>query len=311
MATPPATPRSSGAGTKSLTHRILHPGFRHSSQDAVPAGDSSGDNIHPQPPAAPSGQPGLGGRMLSWTHFPDAVIKLALSSPAAARPRQEAHTEAPEQASALEHAPDQVPGNTPGLAEDHALEEDPPPAAPTAARTPAGPLSAAKAPPQPERSPAAPAAVPPAPRISGRRTRRRAPFAVNGAALLILAGGTLALVTGLRAAMDPLRPVPLAALQLQDLGVPVESVLTLARIGDAAVTAVAFGLYLLLATLVRDGRNWARSGVCVLVAVALFFGFRDGSFALVATALLAGMGAGLLFLPPSARYFATRGGRTA
>jgi len=133
---------------------------------------------------------------------------------------------------------------------------------------------------------------------------------VNAAFLLITAGGVLGLVAGLRAAVDPQRPVPQAAAQLAELRVPVEAVVSLARAADVAVAAVAFGMFLLLASLIRDGRSWARAGVCVLVAAALFFGVRDGSFTHVASALLAGLGAGLLFLPPSGRYFATRGGRT-
>jgi len=134
---------------------------------------------------------------------------------------------------------------------------------------------------------------------------------VNTAALLILAAGVLALVTSLRAAMDPLRPAPPAASQLQELGVPVDTILSLARVADVAVAAVAFGIYLLLVSLIRDGRTWARAGVCVLVAAGLFFGFRDGSFPHVVAALGTALGTWLLFMPSSARYFATHGGRTA
>lgn len=217
------------------------------------------------------------------------------AAPAAAEPQRRARVQSPAAPYRPGEAePDRVPAGS---------------AAP--ASPPAQPRPAAKTPPRPDRSPAPPAAVPQPPRISGRRTRRRAPLAVNTAALLILAAGVLALVASLRAAMDPLRPAPPAAIQLQELGVPVDTILSLARVADVAVAAVAFGIYLLLVSLIRDGRNWARAGVCVLVAAGLFFGFRDGSFPHVAAALGTALGTWLLFMPSSARYFATHGGRTA
>ncbi|MEB7505826.1 hypothetical protein [Arthrobacter koreensis] len=299
MTTPPATPRSSGAGLNSLTSRIMRPGPRRPAQDGQSAGDLSSrstDSARAHPPEAASGQPRPSGRLLGWTRFPDAVIQLALSSPATRRPGQDA-------AATLPAVPDAQPGNS-GPA--------PAPAAdPRPARPAAQPRPAAKTPPRPGHPPT-PAETPHRPpRITDRRTRRPAPLAINAAALLITAGGVVGLIAGLRAAMDPERPAPQAAAQLAELRVPVETILSLARIADVAVAAVAFGLFLLMASLVRDGRSWSRPGTCVLVAAALFFGFRDDSFAHVAAALLAGIGAGMLFLPPSGRYFATRGGRTS
>lgn len=302
MTTPGATPRSSGAGINSLANRLLHHGFRRAPQEDTPSADRSpaaaARETASHPAAAPSGLARIGGRLLSWPRFPDAVIQLALSAPAAAAPQRKAPLEAPTAPSGPGEAkPDSVPGGSgAGSA--------------AAAKPPVQPRPAATTPPRPDRSPS-PAAVRQPPRISDRRPRRRAPVAVNAAALIILAAGVLHLVASLRAAFDPLRPAPLAAVQLQELGVPADMILSLARIADVAVAAVAFGIYLLLASLIRDGRNWARAGVCVLVAAGLFFGFRDGSFPHVAAALITALGTGLLFLPSSARYLATRGGRTA
>ncbi len=280
----------------SLAGRLLHRGFRRTPQDnasprGVPPGPAAGKTASRQPETS-SSLARTGGRLLSWPRFPDAVIKLALAVPAAVEPQRKAVTEAP--AGPTGAGPEQVPA-----------------VSPAPAKPPAQPRPAAKTPPRPDRSPSPPAAVQPPPRISDRRTRRRAPFAVNASALLILAAGVLHLTASLQAALDPLRPVPQAAGQLQELGVPVDMVLSVARAADVAVAVVAFGIYLLLASLIRDGRNWARAGVCVLVAAGLFFGFRDSTFPHVAAALITALGAGLLFTPSGTRYLATHGGRTA
>ncbi|MBD7995656.1 hypothetical protein H9639_10140 [Arthrobacter sp. Sa2CUA1] len=87
---------------------------------------------------------------------------------------------------------------------------------------------------------------------------------------------------------------------------PPESVLAVARVADAALAVVTFGLYLFLATLVREGRNWARVCCCLLITASLFLGIRDNLAQHVGAALLAGAGVGLLFLPRAARYFARR-----
>ena len=176
-------------------------------------------------------------------------------------------------------------------------------------KLPAAPRPAAKTPPRPGRQPSLPAETASRPRITGLRTRRRAPLAVTAAALLVAAGGAVALLAGLQSAMDPQRPVPAAAAQLEELGVPADVILSVARIADAAVAAVVFGIYLLLASLIRDGRNWARVGCCILVAAALFLGLRDAAYLHVTAALLAGVGTGLLFLPRGSGYF-TAPGRT-
>lgn len=300
MTTPDATPRSWGAG---ITH--LAGSFRHFGLRRVPRNESSPVGpppltADPQARRLPDATPAhTGGRPPSWPRFPDAVIRLALAAtPAAPQPKT-----APE-------APSAEPGalgtpGTSGAGAKHTPHVSPGPA------KQAQPKPSAKTPPRPDRSPAPVATVQHAPRISDRKTRRRAPLAVNTAVLLVLAAGVLHLVVSLRAAVAPDRPVPPAALQLQELGVPVDMVLSVARYADAAIAVVAFGICLLLASLVRDGRKWARAGVCVLVAAGLFFGFRDGSFAHVAAALVTALGAGLLFLPASSRFLATRGGRTA
>ncbi|MBD8044507.1 hypothetical protein H9638_11885 [Arthrobacter sp. Sa2BUA2] len=124
--------------------------------------------------------------------------------------------------------------------------------------------------------------------------------------MLIASAGVLLLVVGLQAALDPARPFPAAALQLQQLKVPPESVLAVARVADVALAVVTFGLYVFLATLVREGRNWARVCCCLLITAALFFGIRDNLSQHVGAALLAGAGLGLLFLPRAGRYFAPR-----
>ncbi|MER2134526.1 MAG: hypothetical protein ABS910_07585 [Arthrobacter sp.] len=296
MTTPDATPRSSHAGTSFRAGSLLRRGFRRAPRDGAPSGGvppalPAGDTAR-RHPEAPSSLARIGGGLLSWPRFPDAVIKLALAAPPAVQPQQKAAPKAPAGPSGAE--PEHVP----------AVSSAP-------AKPPAQPRPAAKTPPRPDRSPSPAAAAQHPPRISDRRTRRRAPRAVNTAVLLIVAAGLLHLVASLQAALDPLRPAPQAAVQLQELGVPADMVLSVARVADVAVAAVAFGTYLLLASLIRDGRNWARAGVCVLVAAGLFFGLRDGSFPHAAAALVTALGAGLLFLPSSASYLATHGGRTA
>ena len=129
---------------------------------------------------------------------------------------------------------------------------------------------------------------------------------MNIAALLIAAAGALVLVVSLQAALDPGRPYPTVALQLQELRVPPESVLAVTRVADVAVAVVLAGLYLFLATLVREGRNWSRAGCCVLIAASLFFGIRDDLAQHVGAALLTGTAVALVFLPHVASYFAPR-----
>ena len=163
---------------------------------------------------------------------------------------------------------------------------------------------AAKLPPRPQHPPIS--APVPSRRLPDRRPRRKAPFAVNAGAWLIAAAGVLVLVVGVRAAFDPGRPFPEAAFQLQQFKVPPESVLAVARVAAAAVAVVTFGLYVFLATLVREGRNWARVCCCLLITASLFLGIRDNLAQHVAAALVAGAGLGLLFLPRAARYFAPR-----
>ena len=303
MTTPPAAPRSSRAGTHSLANRILHPGPRRppggntlSPDHDLQARNTAG--LHP--PDSTAGHTGIGDRLFGWARFPDAVIQLALSSPASRR------TKAHSSPAALDGSRTLPADST---AETEASQEATTTGQP--AKAPVQPRPAAKTPHRPDHSPSAPAAAPRPPQISARKTRRPAPLAINTAALLLIAGGVLSLVAGLRAALDPERPAPQAAAQLAELRVPVEMVLSFARIADVAVSAVAFGIFLLLASLIRDGRSWARTGGCVVVAAALYFAFRDGSSVQVAGALLALVGTGLLFLPASSRYFATKGGRIA
>ena len=299
MTTPPAAPRSSRAGTNSLANRILHPGLHRPAEkdDSSPGRDLQTGDAAPHPPKPAAGHAGMG-RLFGWARFPDAVIQLALSSPAARRPRRSESV---------------LDGSVTLPADSTARTVSSPAAVPAGqpAKPPVLPRPAAKTPSRPSHMPSAPAAAPRPPRISDRKTRRPAPFPVKAAVLFITAGGVLGLIAGLRAALDPDRPAPQAAAQLAELRVPVETILSLARVADVAVAAVAFGIFLLLASLVRDGRSWARTGACVVVAAALFFGFRDGSFVHVAGALLAGLGTGLAFMPASSRYFATHGGRTA
>ena len=293
MATTPAAPSSSGAGSKSLPHRILHTSLRrHSREPLPPTGRTrelpAGGSADQQP------KTGVGERLFGWARFPDAVIKLALTSPASVQ--------------SPEAEPVQAPADTASEATTTAPAPAPAPA-PAGKKSPARPRPAAKTPPRPDHRPSPVAVSAPAPRITDRKSRRRAPLQVNLAALLITGGGVLTLLIGLRKAMDPQRAAPAAASQLEALGLPAETVLSMARVADVAVAVVAFGFYVLLASLIRDGRNWARAGCFVLVAAALFFGFKDLAYQHVTAGVLAGLGTGLLFIPQSARYFASRGNR--
>ena len=287
MATTPAAPSSSGAGSKSLPRRILHTGLRRHGREPLPPTGRTRE-LPADGSAGRQPKTGVGDRLFGWARFPDAVIKLALTSPASV------------------HAPEADPVQAPADTASEATTTAP---APVGRKSPARPRPAAKTPPRPDHRPSPVAAPAPAPRISDRRSRRRAPLPVNLAALLITGGGVLTLLIGLREAMDPQRAAPAAASQLEALGVPVETVLSMARVADAAVAAVAFGFYVLLASLIRDGRSWARAGCVVLVAAALFFGFKELSYQHVTAGVLAGLGTGLLFIPQSARYFASRGNR--
>ncbi|WP_066296416.1 hypothetical protein [Arthrobacter luteolus] len=314
MTTPPAAPDSPGAGPNTQGTGSAHPrsAVRRSRHGAEASAELDAPD-HAVPNASQGRQ---------WRPWPSIALRQAIHGRSASRRRATAAHRSRElelevsgpaaQSAAGSGADFTGPGAGSTGPTRSGAESGAPAAEPgldlTGDRRPrrqgAEAQPAAKLPPRPEHPPA-PAPEPPR-RLPDRRPRLRAPFAVNAAAVLIAAAGALLLVVGLRAALDPGRPFPEVALQLQQLKVPPESVLAVVRVADAAVAVVTFGLYIFLATLVREGRNWARVCCCLLITASLFFGIRDNLSQQVGAALLAGTGLALTFLPRAARYFAQR-----
>ena len=143
-------------------------------------------------------------------------------------------------------------------------------------------------------------------RIPYREWKGRRPRLVSlGAALVFLAGIT-SLVGGLNTAFAPPAELPPLLAWLETLGVNGADLAASVQAVTLASTVVLFGIYVLMSSLVREGRNWARIAGVVLSTVALTAALLQGSSSQTLASLVAAAGFGLTFRHECSRYFKPR-----
>ncbi|WP_461169444.1 hypothetical protein [Arthrobacter sp. Z1-15] len=152
---------------------------------------------------------------------------------------------------------------------------------------------------------AAPAPAVPA-RIPYSEWKGPRPRIVGFAFVLILAAGVISLWGGVRASRSPVTELPSNAAQLEKLGVDAGEYAAALQVVTLASSIVVFGIYLLVAVLVREGRNWARIGGSVLAAAGLAGAAAAGSVFQALAVLAAAGGLGLLYRGDCSRYFRPR-----
>jgi hypothetical protein len=170
---------------------------------------------------------------------------------------------------------------------------------PTATALPAGELVIPK-PPAAAPPPALPARIP----FSEWKGPR--PRAVSLAFALIVVGGIISLSGGIATSRSPVTELPPNIAELEMLGVDAGEYAAAMQVVALAAALVVFGIYLLLAVLIREGRNWARIGGSVLAAAALTKAVAAGSGVQVAALLVAAAGLGMLYRSDCRRYFRPR-----
>ncbi|WAP52387.1 hypothetical protein OL239_03670 [Arthrobacter sp. ATA002] len=78
------------------------------------------------------------------------------------------------------------------------------------------------------------------------------------------------------------------------------------QVAALASAVVVFGIYLLVAVLIREGRNWARIGGSVLATAGLAEAAAAGAAPQAAALLVAAAGLALLYRRDCNRYFRPR-----
>lgn len=126
-----------------------------------------------------------------------------------------------------------------------------------------------------------------------------------GFALMMLAG-CISLAGGVAASRRPLTELPPDAAQLGQLGVTAADYSAAMQAVTLAASLVAFGLYVLFAFMIREGRNWARIGASVIAAAALVLALREDNMPQTAALLLAAAGLVPLYRQRCSRYFRPR-----
>lgn len=189
-------------------------------------------------------------------------------------------------------------------------------AIPTAAPAPAAAPSAdaAKAalsvdPPPGLVIPAAPTTIPSPPlpaRIPYSEWKGPRPRAVRLGFTLIMLAGLISLFGGVKASRIPVTELPPIAAPLERVGVNAGDYTAVMQAALLAASLVAFGLYVLFACMIREGRNWARIGGSLLAAAALVVALKSGSETQVVAVLVAGGGLALMYRQDCARYFRPR-----
>ena len=152
---------------------------------------------------------------------------------------------------------------------------------------------------------AVPGAALPA-RIPYSEWKGRRPRAVRLAFTLILLAGFISLISGVQAGRAPITELPPLVVQLGELGVDTGEYRAALQFITLAASLVVFGLYLLFACMIREGRNWARIGGSVLVAAALVAAFLNAAVPQMVALLVAAAGLALLYRRDCARYFRPR-----
>lgn len=157
--------------------------------------------------------------------------------------------------------------------------------------------------------PEPPAAVP-APAVPARipysEWKGPRPTSVGAAFVLIVAAGVTSLCGGILASRSPVTELPSNAAQLEKLGVDAGEFTAALQVITVAAAIVVFGIYLLVAVLIREGRNWARIGGSVLAAAGLAAAVAAGSAVQGFAVLVAAGGLGLLYRGDCSRYFRPR-----
>ena len=132
------------------------------------------------------------------------------------------------------------------------------------------------------------------------------PRAVRVAYALIMLAGCISLISGVQASRAPVTEMPPLVVQLGELGVDTGEYAAVLQFVTLAATLVVFGLYLLFASMIREGRNWARIGGSVLVASALVWAVLNAVVPQTVALLVAALGLALLYRRDCARYFRPR-----
>jgi hypothetical protein len=138
--------------------------------------------------------------------------------------------------------------------------------------------------------------------------RGPAPRNVVIAYWLLIAAGALNLLDSILRSSDPTAGIPPEQLeQLEGSGVTAESLTGVLTATVIVVALVSAAIYILLAFMIRKGKNWARITATVLAVLSLFGILAGGLHALV---VLLGVAAVVLcYLKPSNEYFAPRPAR--
>lgn len=157
--------------------------------------------------------------------------------------------------------------------------------------------------------PAAPAS-PPAPAVPARipysEWKGPRPRTVRLGFVLIMLAGFISLAGGVAAGRRPLTELPPDAAQLGQLGVTAAEYSAAMQVVTLAASLVAFGLYVLFAFMIREGRNWARIGASIIAAAALVLALREDAVPQIAALLLATVGLAPLYGRRCSRYFRPR-----
>ena len=143
-------------------------------------------------------------------------------------------------------------------------------------------------------------------RIPYREWKGPRPRVVTLSAALIVLGGVITLIGGVAATRAPVSELSATAAQLERFGIDVTRYTAVFQGVALATALVVFGLYLLFAFLIREGRNWARIGGTVLVGPALVAALVHGEVAQVYATAAAAAGLALLYRRDSNRYFRPR-----
>ena len=155
-----------------------------------------------------------------------------------------------------------------------------------------------------------PPAAPPPPAVPARipysEWKGPRPRLVGAAFVLIVAAGVISLWGGIQASRSPVAELPSIAAQLEKIGIGAGEYATALQVSTLASSVVLFGVYLLVAVLVREGRNWARIGASVLAAAGLAGAAAAGSASQGLAVLVAAAGLCLLYGGDCSRYFRPR-----
>lgn len=132
------------------------------------------------------------------------------------------------------------------------------------------------------------------------------PRSVGLAFALIVIAGSISLSGGIAASRRPVTELPSNVAELGRLGVDTAEYAAAMQVVTLAAALVVFGIYLLIAVLIREGRNWARIGASVLAAAGLAAAVDAGPGPQMIAVLMAAVGLGLLYRSDCRRYFRPR-----